>query len=60
MKNSIKVCIIGGGNISNTRHIPALKKIKEVEKFETPSKKYEFTPNNIYSNTESLYPLLFT
>jgi predicted dehydrogenase len=31
MKNKIKVCIIGGGNISNTRHIPALKKMKGVE-----------------------------
>lgn len=29
----IKVCIIGAGNISNTRHIPALKKIPEVEIF---------------------------
>ena len=28
-----------------------IEKIKEVDKFETPSKKYEFTPNNIYSNT---------
>lgn len=27
----IRVAIIGGGNISNTRHIPALKKIKDVE-----------------------------
>lgn len=27
----IKVCIIGGGNISNTRHIPALKKLSNVE-----------------------------
>ena len=27
----IKVCIIGGGNISNTRHIPALRKLKNVE-----------------------------
>jgi scyllo-inositol 2-dehydrogenase (NADP+) len=27
----IKVAIIGAGNISNTRHIPALKKIKNVE-----------------------------
>lgn len=26
----INVCIIGGGNISNTRHIPALKKLKNV------------------------------
>lgn len=26
-----KVCIIGAGNISNTRHIPALKKVKEAE-----------------------------
>lgn len=26
----INVCIIGGGNISNTRHIPALRKIKNV------------------------------
>lgn len=25
------VCIIGAGNISNTRHIPALKKVKEAE-----------------------------
>lgn len=31
MKEKIKVCIIGGGNISNTRHIPALRKIKNVE-----------------------------
>ncbi len=30
-KNKIKVCIIGGGNISNTRHIPSLKKLKNVE-----------------------------
>ena len=28
-----------------------IEKINEVEKFETPSKKYEFTANNIYSNT---------
>lgn len=27
----IKVCIIGAGNISNTRHIPALRKIPNVE-----------------------------
>lgn len=27
---NINVCIIGGGNISNTRHIPALKKLKNV------------------------------
>lgn len=27
----VKVCIIGAGNISNTRHIPALKKLKDVE-----------------------------
>ena len=27
---TIKVCIIGAGNISNTRHIPALKKLKNV------------------------------
>lgn len=31
MKEKIKVCIIGAGNISNTRHIPALKKLKNVE-----------------------------
>ena len=30
MKNEINVCIIGGGNISNTRHIPALKKLRNV------------------------------
>ncbi|MEI7615795.1 MAG: Gfo/Idh/MocA family oxidoreductase [Actinomycetota bacterium] len=29
--NKIKVCIIGAGNISNTRHIPALKKVEEAE-----------------------------
>lgn len=29
----IKVCIIGAGNISNTRHIPALKRLPEVEIF---------------------------
>lgn len=27
----VKICIIGGGNISNTRHIPAIKKLKDVE-----------------------------
>lgn len=31
MKERIKVCIIGAGNISNTRHIPALKKLNNVE-----------------------------
>jgi len=29
--NKVQVAIIGGGNISNTRHIPALKKIDESE-----------------------------
>ena len=27
----LKICVIGGGNITNTRHIPALKKIKNIE-----------------------------
>lgn len=31
MDKKIKICIIGGGNISNTRHIPALRKLKNVE-----------------------------
>lgn len=31
MKNKVRVCIIGAGNISNTRHIPVLKKMKNVE-----------------------------
>ena len=31
MNDKIKVCIIGAGNISNTRHIPALKKLNNVE-----------------------------
>lgn len=31
MKDKVKVCIIGAGNISNTRHIPVLKKMKNVE-----------------------------
>ena len=26
----INVCVIGGGNITNTRHIPALRKLKDV------------------------------
>ena len=30
MQQEINVCIIGAGNISNTRHIPALKKLKNV------------------------------
>lgn len=30
-KKTIKVCVIGGGNITNTRHIPALKKLKNVQ-----------------------------
>lgn len=29
--NKVKVAIIGGGNISNTRHIPALKKLDNIE-----------------------------
>lgn len=29
--NTHKVCVIGAGNITNTRHIPALKKLKEIE-----------------------------
>ena len=31
--NKSKVAIVGGGNISNTRHIPALKKLENVEIF---------------------------
>ncbi len=27
----LKICVIGGGNITNTRHIPALKKISNIE-----------------------------
>lgn len=27
----IKICIVGAGNISNTRHIPALRRVKEAE-----------------------------
>ncbi len=30
MQNKVNVCIVGAGNISNTRHIPALKKVKNV------------------------------
>lgn len=30
-KDKMKICIVGGGNISNTRHIPALKKLRNVE-----------------------------
>ena len=29
-ENKLNICIIGGGNISNTRHIPALKKLKNI------------------------------
>lgn len=29
--NKVKVVIVGAGNISNTRHIPALKKVDEME-----------------------------
>jgi len=29
--NSVKIAIVGAGNISNTRHIPALKKVKQAE-----------------------------
>ncbi len=31
MKEMVNVCIIGAGNISNSRHIPALKKLKNVK-----------------------------
>ena len=26
--NKIKMCVIGAGNITNSRHIPAIKKIR--------------------------------
>jgi len=31
VKELVKICIVGGGNISNTRHIPALKKVKRAQ-----------------------------
>lgn len=41
MSNLVKVCIIGAGNISNTRHIPALKKVSEAEIYGVLSNKIE-------------------
>ncbi|RAP44621.1 MAG: hypothetical protein BZ135_07870 [Methanosphaera sp. rholeuAM6] len=31
MNKILKVCVVGCGNITNTRHIPALRKLKDVE-----------------------------
>ena len=31
MSKTVKFVVVGAGNISNTRHIPALKKIKNAE-----------------------------
>ncbi len=55
----INVCIVGAGNISNTRHIPALKKLKNVhiigvisthqENIDRTNKKYHI-PNSILIN----------
>jgi scyllo-inositol 2-dehydrogenase (NADP+) len=39
--DKIKVCIIGAGNISNTRHIPALNKVEEAEIIGVLSNKIE-------------------
>lgn len=45
MANKVKVCIIGAGNISNTRHIPALKKVKTAEITGVLSNKLERAKN---------------
>lgn len=45
MANKVKVCIIGAGNISNTRHIPALKKAKAAEIVGVLSNKLERAEN---------------
>ena len=59
----VKVCIIGGGNISNSRHIPALKKIKNVEivgimgrnekSIEKTQKKHHFKNQMIINNPKN-------
>lgn len=41
MSKAVKFVIVGAGNISNTRHIPALKKIKNAEIFGVISNKIE-------------------
>lgn len=59
----IRVCIIGAGNISNTRHIPAIIKNKEEfeiigvvsderKKIERTQKKYKFIKNTLLVNVE--------
>lgn len=58
----VKVCIIGAGNISNTRHIPALLKMKNVEligvisdeqkKINRTLEKYKFFKNILLINVE--------
>ena len=55
--DKIKVCIIGAGNISNTRHIPSLLKNKDFEivgmisdeqkKIDRTSHNYQFIPNKL-------------
>lgn len=54
--SKLKICIIGAGNISNTRHIPAILKNKNIEligvisndktKIDRTNKKYKM-PNNL-------------
>lgn len=60
--NKIRICIIGAGNISNTRHIPALLKMKNVEligvvsdeqkKINRTLEKYKFLKNTLLINVE--------
>lgn len=60
---TIKVCIVGAGNISNTRHIPALKKMKNVEitgvisdsqnKIDRTCKKYKINNSLLVNNPKN-------
>lgn len=41
MHNKVNICIVGAGNISNTRHIPALKKVSEARIVGVLSNRYD-------------------
>jgi len=63
----VRIAIIGAGNISNTRHIPALKKLKNVEiigvvgvkskNIDRTLKKYKI-PNSLLITGDSFYEAL--
>ncbi|MDR1907447.1 MAG: Gfo/Idh/MocA family oxidoreductase [Holosporales bacterium] len=62
MLSTKRICIIGSGNISNTRHIPAIRKNKnleivgivsnEIKNLERTKSKYKFIKNSLLIDTK--------